>query len=319
MPQEGGASLATHGEAPLAAPRTQQQRLQGLYATARLLEVLSDEDWAALTASVVAGERSDEAVFDDVGRRVAEGLWPFFERVHGSAWASPPEEPLRFTVGASVLVRVGGAWEPARVTALWHREEDWPPAFLAPYQLHLSGQVGEEALLFAPVDSDTFVRAPSKVVPPSAWEDPALMFGYADWEGRTAKQWRAAGMSGLHCACLRGDVACVRRLLRRPLSENQPNEQSNKFRDSALHACVQAESLPCAMLVLAAGGDPRLRNAFGKSALELALDHVGGLRCEWEHAALVQLLTRFSEEVEKGEGAVEVGGGGAPAATDVYL
>ena len=202
----------------------------------------------------------------------------------------------------------GGCRLPARVTAHWHREEDWPPAFLAPYQLRLAGVASDEdALLFAPVDSDSFLRAPSKTVPPVGWTDPALLFGYCDWEGRKAAEWRRTGMSGLHFSCLRGDVEAVRALLRRPLAENQPSAQENVFRDSPLHACVQAESLECAMLLLAAGADPCARNAVGRSVLELAQEHVGGLRCEWAHAALLQLLARFLEAVGEGEGKEEEG------------
>ena len=226
----------------------------------------------------------------------------FAPPAHGACGAAR-RGATRKVAGAAVVLRIGGCRAAARVVAHWHREEDWPPAFLAPYQLRLAGVAADEdALLFAPVDSDSFVRPVGKTVLPVGWDDPALLLGYCDWDGRSAREWRRSGMSGLHFSCMRGDAHCVAQLLRRPLAENTPSAAENPFRDSLLHACVQAESLECAMLLLAAGADPTVRNASGRSPLELAVEHVGGLRCEWTHGALVQLLSRFLEVVDGGDG-----------------
>ena len=90
--------------------RSQEERLRGFFEQARFVGVFSDSEWAAVTSSVVSGERSEEDVFAEFGQRVAEALWTRFEALHSSAWADPPDEPLRFAVGASVLLRAGGAW-----------------------------------------------------------------------------------------------------------------------------------------------------------------------------------------------------------------
>jgi len=285
--------------------RTQKERLHGFLSQAVFLEVFTADEAATLRRAAELGELDIEAFFTEHSERLSAAVWPRFERLHAEAWAAPPAAELRFAAGDRVLMRApGGAWQPAVVVQRWYREEDWPPAFLAPYQLRLEGEGTDEDLLcYAPVDSDSFVRSPDTPEPPRSWTDPALNLGWSCIPATEAAQFRANGMSALHFSCMRGDPDSVARLLRRPTADNQPGSQNNPLGDSPLHACVQGESVHCAMLCLAAGADPRSRNRRGMTAAQQCGEHYGGLKCEFEQAALVGLLRRFEEAVNAQEAA----------------
>jgi G3E family GTPase len=66
-----------------------------------------------------------------------------------------PTSKLRFSIGTKVRVNVG-SWVPGVIVAHWYREPLWPTGKYVPYQISLIGE--EDTLVWAPRDTDTFVR-----------------------------------------------------------------------------------------------------------------------------------------------------------------
>jgi hypothetical protein len=66
-----------------------------------------------------------------------------------------PEKKLRFDVGTAVMVNVG-EWVPGEIAAHWYREPLWETGRYVPYQI----QTADDELIWAPRDTDKFVRLP---------------------------------------------------------------------------------------------------------------------------------------------------------------
>ena len=68
---------------------------------------------------------------------------------------------LRFPLRSSVECYLGDeeGWVKGTVVALYHREPSWEAGRWAPYQIRLTGGADEGALMWAPVDEDSCVRA----------------------------------------------------------------------------------------------------------------------------------------------------------------
>ena len=71
------------------------------------------------------------------------------------------EKALRFGRGARVVCNTGrkadAPWEAGTVVALYHREEDWAPGEVVPYQVRLN----DGTLIYAPFDADGCIRLQS--------------------------------------------------------------------------------------------------------------------------------------------------------------
>ncbi len=70
----------------------------------------------------------------------------------------PPKKVLRFAVGTKVRVNAG-KWVLGTIVAHWYREPLWETGCFVPYQIRVDSGDGAGNLLFAPKDSDAFVRA----------------------------------------------------------------------------------------------------------------------------------------------------------------
>lgn len=66
---------------------------------------------------------------------------------------------LRFPIESTVECFLGEGWTTGTVVAHYHREPSWEPEQWAPYQIRIDDGRGGTALIFAPVDEDTCVRA----------------------------------------------------------------------------------------------------------------------------------------------------------------
>ena len=66
---------------------------------------------------------------------------------------------LRFSVGQRVECRTSGGWSKGTVVALFYRQPDFPPGFVAPYQV----QLDKGMLIFAPEDQPALIREAEEV------------------------------------------------------------------------------------------------------------------------------------------------------------
>ena len=207
-------------------------------------------------------------------------------------------------MGAQVQARIGDdKWAAATVVALWWRVEEWPQPKVAPYQMQLE----DGDLIFAPVDSASFVLAAGESPPRPGKVDEAMMLGYSS-KG-SMREWEEKGYGPLHVSCMmKGDTAVLESLLRRPLPQCDPNNNFNSMRESPLCMAAHYGQLHCAILLLAAGADPRLPNCWGKSAVSIALKEKDRefMSSTWERAALADLLQRRAVELDA-EDAEEMG------------
>ena len=218
-------------------------------------------------------------------------------------WKKADGTGLRFDIGDKVWASMGENRRlPAKVVARWYSEDSWPPAWLAAYQLKITNDCEWEQdrgkLIYAPIDSVAFA-SPSPDAP--SVDDEFQRHQLLGWGDRANRnEWRAAGeRSPLRLACFPGsDVAHLALLLRRPSPENDPNWQANPERETALHVCATYGRLDCAILILAAGGDPRLSDFKGDTPVGIAMKRGLGLANRWEQESLIYLLTRRANELD---------------------
>jgi len=199
-----------------------------------------------------------------------EASWAAFLH-YQDALSKPPDSPLRFQVGDAVRAHVGpDQWCPAVVIGHWWRMPEWPPSFLAPYQLRLA----EGELIFAAVDADSFIIAASGTPPAeiALEDDPVMALG---WPERTERlELEQNGYTPLHACCLPGPAdeatraLALRSLLRRPLMH--PDHNKNRGAETPLHCAISYQRLECVKLLLAAGANPRAMNGKMQTALQLA-------------------------------------------------
>ncbi len=259
---------------------------------ARSLNVLTEAELDAVTDEIANGKQTEEGAIAAWFTRTQDAVWPFYKAL--TEWGTPTE-PLRFAVGDRVQADVGDGWAPATVVATWYREDEWPVACRAPYQMRLD----QGPLIYAPVDGESFVIAAGERPPRKGKADKALMLGYGCASSK--KEREASGYGPLHVCCMmRGDPAALARLLRRPLPDCNPNNNRNRHRESPLCMAANYGTLHCAILLLAAGADPRVPNCYGKSAVTVAAGAAekGGMGSEWAHEALVALLKRREAELD---------------------
>lgn len=151
------------------------------------------------------------------------------------------------------------------------------------------------------------------------------------------------GYTSLHVAAgAAGDVKALKALLRRPLPLCVPNHNKNQNQaraqrshgktphvtrpdrrllskcggsealrcappvpqETALHMSARYAQVHCAMLLLAAGNDPRIKDSRGKSATDVAAAKVeaAGDKATPQQRALLALLRRFEEVANAEDG-----------------
>ena len=77
----------------------------------------------------------------------------------------------------------------------------------------------EEVLIFAPVDSTSFVIAAGATPPPSGKIDKAMLLGYDSKSNM--REWQQSGYGPMHVCCMmKGDTNSLRRLLRARTGSN---------------------------------------------------------------------------------------------------
>ena len=158
-------------------------------------------------------------------------------------------------------------------------------------------------LIYAPVDATNFVIAAGEDPPPSRKIDKAMLLGYGSKS--TREEWEEGGYGPLHSCCMmRGDIRSLRQLLRRPLPQCNPNNCHNSFRESPLCMAACYGQLHCAILLLAAGADPRVPNCWGETPAKIAKTRGSlGPGGKWAGEALVALLERRAAELDAEEDA----------------
>ena len=184
-----------------------------------------------------------------------------------SKWPEPTRQ-LRFKVGDRVYARANHSrMEAATVLQLWYREDDWPPAWCAPYQMKLE-KTGR--LIYAPVDSNVWVSdSPDENQKPDAEYDRFEILGYGDKTEYDASTRRGL-KSQLHIACAAGRLGELRELLRIPLPEYDPDYNETKTGETPLHIAAFFGRFLCAILLLAAGADPRIPDKKGLTVVKHA-------------------------------------------------
>ena len=276
-------------------PRNEESPFDRFFAHALSVNALTKAELDTITDDIARGSQTEDSAMAAWLTRTRDSVWPFYKSI---AWETPTEQ-LRFAVGTHVQARVGDdEWEAATVVALWYREDTWPVHNVAPYQMQLAG--GD--LIFAPFESESFVIAAGAQPPRAGKVDKAMKLGY----GSTShmREWEESGYGPLHACCMmKGDVAALKSLLRRPLPECNPNDNRNRMRESPLCMAATYGLLHCAILLLAAGADPRLPNCWRKSAVSIAEENSKRngefmLSSKWAHEALFDLLSRRAEELD---------------------
>uniref|UniRef100_K3WTM2 Uncharacterized protein n=1 Tax=Globisporangium ultimum (strain ATCC 200006 / CBS 805.95 / DAOM BR144) TaxID=431595 RepID=K3WTM2_GLOUD len=125
-----------------------------------------------------------------------------------------------------------------------------------------SGAQGERPLRTTPSDSaesKTFLRAVYRADLRKV-ED---MLDSSEADATVADQ---HGWSGLHWAASQGHSKLLEFLIKKGAEINAV-DQMNGW--AALHVAVVREQLPCAQILLRAGADPRIRDSYGDSALDI--------------------------------------------------
>lgn len=254
------------------------------------LDVLNQAEFDRITDDIATGGTTEEDAIAAWEGRAREAVWPFYKSV---TWETPTEK-LRFAVGDRVRANIGKEWAPATVVTLWYREADWPAALVAPYQMKLER---DGTLIFAAVDGCSFVVGADEKPPPDGKLDKAMLLGYGS-KG-SMREWKQSGYGPLHVCCMmNGDTKSLNRLLRRPSADSDPNNNDNQYRESPLCMAACYGHLHCAILLLAAGADPRLPNCWGKSAVEISKEKGSAFSGEWAADALTALLKRRAEELD---------------------
>ena len=273
-------------------PRNEDTPFDRFFAHALSVNALTQAELDTITDDIARGSQTEDGAIAAWLIRTRDAVWPFYKSI---AWETPTEQ-LRFAVGAHVQARLGDdEWEAATVVALWYREVDWPVQLVAPYQMKLAG--GD--LIFAPVDSINFVIADNAQPPPFGKVDKAMLLGYGSKSNM--REWEASGYGPLHMCCMmKGNVAALKSLLRRPVPQCNPNNNFNQMRESPLCMAACYGQLHCAILLLAAGADPRLPNCWRKSAVSIAEEKRNDefMSSKWAHEALFELLSRRAEELD---------------------
>lgn len=260
------------------------------------VKALTEAELDSVTDDIATGCRTEESAISAYLERTQAAVWPFYKSV---TWETPTEA-LRFVVGDRVQARIGDDdWAPGVVVNLWWRHADWPAALVAPYQIKLDG---EDALIFAPVDAKSYVIASGERPPASNKIDKAMMLGYGCKS--SMREWEESGYGPLHVCCMmKGDVESLRQLLRRPLPQCDPDNFHNRYGESPLCMAACYGQLHCAILLLAAGADPRLPNCYGKSPAVIAQER-RGLSSKWAQEALIALLKQRAAELDAEEAAL---------------
>ena len=253
------------------------------------LDVLTQAELDIITDEIAKGSQTEESAVAAWLDRTNDAAWPFYKSV---TWEKPTEA-LRFAVGDHVQANIGDQWAPATVVAVWYREPNWPAALVAAYQMKLDR---EDALIFAAVDSVGFVISAGEEIPPYGKIDKAMLLGYGSKSNM--REWEESGYGPLHVCCMmKGDAKSLKRLLRRPLPQCDPDNNYNQHRESPLCMAACYGQLHCAVLLLAAGADPRLPNCWGKTPAQIAREK-GGFSSKWAQEALAGLLERRAAELE---------------------
>ena len=293
--------------------------LDRLLALARSLDLLTQADIDAIKEDIANGGTTEEAAVAAWKTRTQDAVWPFYKAI---TWETPTQT-LRFAVGDHVQACMGDTWAAAIVVAHWWRSPHWPAQCFAPYQMRLvvaesdedgDGDeprlVDEEHLIFAPADSAYYVVSANVPAPTRQEIDEEMVVGFSgtvrDAEENMREWERESGHGAIHVCCMwKDDTASLRRVLRRPMPECDPNNNGNRFRETPLHMCANYGSLHCAILLLAAGADPRVPNCYGKSAVTTAEQkgEVGGGPMSTPEAteALITLLKRRAAELDAEE------------------
>ena len=213
-----------------------------------------------------------------------EAAWSSFCARAASAWDEPPSGEgsgaggaLRFAVGDRV--RASNSHEgyvDAVVTATWYRRPEWPPSFVAAYQLALGDgadaeSVPEDDRLLAPLDARAFVVGRDEEPPTQAENDadPIFDVGYPEEEG-TRSAWQETGYTNLHLCCMRGITGgggadVLRRLVRRPIHNLQT--PAGPSRETPLHVAAMYGDEEAVEVLLMAGANPLAVDALGNTAL----------------------------------------------------
>lgn len=271
---KGGAGAGTSARAPAAPaaslkpPPPAEDTIEGLLELCVILGVLSQAESDATAAAIASGSRSKADVARELAPCASAAVWPRFcaERAALLAeWAQNPDQPLRFKVGDSVEANVDDGPRPgsrcrATIVALWWRGDEatnnWPPAFVAPYQMRLDEGPHRGALIFAFEDKDDLIRAyPGGAVPSPVptRPDPHEL-------ARAERSWHEDGYTAIHTApfILSDDrelaVSVVRQLVRvANIAKHCPDEMCNSCRETPLHMAVMYPNIGIVMTLLAAG------------------------------------------------------------------
>ena len=226
-----------------------------------------------------------ENIISEGSDQTGDAVWHFYKSIQ---WEEPTET-LRFEVGSRVKAYFGGEWVPATVVALWYREVDWPVAFVAPYRMKLDR---DDNMVYAPVDGKSFLIAIDET-PNLDVVDKEMLLGFGSISN--CRSWEQAGHTPLHACCfIGGDPNILKRLLRRPMRQYHPDNNINMWRESPLCMAAQYGKLHCAILLLAAGADPRVPNCWGKTPAVVAEEN------GYDNGkVLVELLKRREAELNE--------------------
>ncbi len=185
-----------------------------------------------------------------------------------SKWPEPTRQ-LRFKVGDRVYARASQGMEAATVIKLWYREDGWPPSWSAPYQMKLEAT---GALIYAPADSSVWVSDSPDENEDDAEYNRIMSLGLVGSRDRSNVRGEP---SQLHAACMSRQFGDLQELLRIPNPQYDPNIDFTVDGDTPLHIAVTFGRFLCAIVLLAAGADPRISNKKGLAAVSFAASREG--------------------------------------------